>query len=210
MEKEKLPIEKDVDLEFEYKVYGIYDFLKKHFKFVLAFLLLLIVISGGLYYKNQVDRQNREKASLHLSKIADLLSENKLEDARKELENFKKQYGNTDLYKVALAYEILINKEENKENKEPAEKLKNELKTDLSSGVNEYLAYLKNKEGNSKEAKEILKSIDSKKYNYISAQTLYALILRKEGNFQEAQKIFETIKNNQNYRYFSLLAKENL
>jgi hypothetical protein len=88
----------------------------------------------------------------------------------------------------------LINKEENKENKEPAEKLRNELKTDISSGVNEYLAYLKNKEGNSKEAKEILKSIDSKKYNYISAQTLYALILKKEGNFQEAQKIFETIK----------------
>jgi hypothetical protein len=28
MEKEKLPIEKDVDLEFEYKVYRIYDFLK--------------------------------------------------------------------------------------------------------------------------------------------------------------------------------------
>jgi predicted negative regulator of RcsB-dependent stress response len=207
MEKEKLPIEKDVDLELEYKVYRIYDFLKKHFKFVLAFLLLLIVISGGLYYKSQIDKQNREKASLYLSKIDDLLSEDKLEDAKKELENFKKQYGDTEFYKVALAYEILINKEENKE---PAEKLKNELKTDLSSGVNEYLAYLKNKEGNSKEAKEILKSIDSKKYNYISAQTLYALILKKEGNFQEAKKIFETIKNNQNYRYFSLLAKENL
>ena len=210
MEKEKLPIEKDVDLEFEYKVYRFYDFLKKHFKFVLAFVLLLIILSGGLYYKNQLDQQNREKASIYLSKIADLLSENRLSDAKKELENFKKQYGNTDYYKVALAYEILINKEEDKENKEPAEKLKDQLKTELSSGVSEYIAYLENKEGNSKKAKEILKSIDSKKYNYISAQTLYALILRKEGSFQEVQKIFETIKNNQNYRYFSLLAKENL
>jgi len=188
MEKEKLPIEKDVDLEFEYKVYRIYDFLKKHFKFALAFLLLLIIISGGLYYKNQIDKQNREKASLYLSKITDLLSENKLEDARKELENFKKQYGDTEFYKVTLAYEILINEEENKENKEPAEKLKNELKTDLSSGVNEYIAYLKNKEGNSKEAKEILKSIDSKKYNYISAQTLYALILKKKAIFKKLKK----------------------
>ena len=212
MEKEKLPLEKYVDLELEYKVYRFYDLLKRYFKVVLIVFLLVILTILGLYYKKQVEKEKKEKAAVYISKITDLLSENKISDARKEVEDFKKLYKNTDFYKVALAYEILINKEEGKEkeNLKPAEELKDVLKTEISSGVKEYVAYLKNKDGNLKEAKDLLKGISDRNYNFISAQTLYALILKKEGNYEEAKKVFEALQKNTKYRYFSLLINENI
>ncbi len=210
MEKEKLPIEKDVDLELEYKIYRLYDILKKKIKIILIFFVILLILLGGYYYKKELDLQNNTKASVELMKISQLIADNKLVEAEGEIKNFEKNFKDTDYYKVILAYKILLKKENNVEDAESSKQLLNLLKTDISSGFKEYLAYINYKNGDLKTSKSYLKDIDSKNYNYLSSQILYAFILRKEGNYQEANKILDMIKNNQNYRYLSLLAKESL
>lgn len=210
MEKEKLPIEKDVDLELEYKIYRIYDILKKKIKTILISLVILLIIFAGYYYKKELDLQKKIKASVELTKISQLISDNKLAEAEKEIGNFEKNYKDTDYYKVVLAYKILLKRENNLEDLESVKQISNLLETDISSGFKEYLSYLSYKNGDLKTSKDYLKSIDSKSYNYLSSQILSAFILKKEGNYEEARKILEMVKNNQNYRYLSLLAKESL
>lgn len=210
MEKEKLPVEKDVDLELEYKIYRVYDILKKKIKLILISLVILLLIFLGYYYKKELDSQEKIKASVELTKISQLIADNKLSEAEKEINNFEKNYKDTDYYKVVLAYKILLKKENNLEDVESGKKILNLLETDISSGFKEYLAYINYKNGDLKTSKDYLKSINSKDYNYLSSQILYAFILKKEGSYEEAKKIFEMVKNNQNYRYLSLLAKESL
>ncbi len=210
MEKEKLPIEKDVDLELEYKIYRIYDILKKKIKTILISLVILLIIFAGYYYKKELDLQKKIKASVELTKISQLISDNKLAEAEKEIGNFEKNYKDTDYYKVVLAYKILLKRESNLEDLESVKQISNLLETDISSGFKEYLSYLSYKNGDLKTSKDYLKSIDSKSYNYLSSQIISAFILKKEGNYEEARKILEMVKNNQNYRYLSLLAKESL
>ncbi|MCX7760661.1 MAG: tetratricopeptide repeat protein [Hydrogenothermaceae bacterium] len=211
MEKEKLPIEKDVDLELEYKLYSVYDFLKKRWKLVISLLFIVLVGAAGFYLKEKLDKEKREKASILLSKIKinSQLSENKIEEAKKLIIDFEKNYSSTDLYKVVLAYKILIEKESNKEDQKSAKELLGLLKTDLKSGVNEYIAYTDYKENKLKEAKLVLESIDQKNYNFYSSRALLGFIYKKEGNTQKAQEMFKLLSNS-NYRYFSLIGKENL
>lgn len=209
MEKEKLPIEKDVDLELEYKLYSVYDFLKKRWKLVISLLFIVLVGAAGFYLKEKLDKEKREKASILLSKINSQLSENKIEEAKKLIIDFEKNYSSTDLYKVVLAYKILIEKESNKEDQKSAKELLGLLKTDLKSGVNEYIAYTDYKENKLKEAKLVLESIDQKNYNFYSSRALLGFIYKKEGNTQKAQEMFKLLSNS-NYRYFSLIGKENL
>ena len=210
MNKEKLPIEKDVDIELEYKIYHLWDKVKKYLKFILAFVVILLIGSAGYYLYSKKKQEENEKASVYVSKIANLLSEDKKEEAKKLIEEFEKKYKDTNFYKVVLSYKVMIVKDEGKEDEKTANDLKEKLNTQLSEGVKEYIAYIKFKENKNNQAKEILKSIDKDKYNYISAQSTLGLIYKKEGNYQEAEKIFNLIKENKDYRYFSILAKENL
>ncbi|WP_028951142.1 tetratricopeptide repeat protein [Sulfurihydrogenibium subterraneum] len=210
MSKEKLPIEKDVDIELEYKIYHLWDKVKKYLKFILAFVVILFIVSTGYYLYSKKKQEENEKASVYVSKIANLLSEDKKEEAKKLIEEFEKKYKDTNFYKVVLSYKVMIAKDEGKEDEKTANDLKEKLDTQLSEGVKEYIAYIKFKENENNQAKEILKSIDKDKYNYISAQSTLGLIYKKEGNYQEAEKIFNLIKENKDYRYFSILAKENL
>ena len=210
MNKEKLPIEKDVDIELEYKIYHLWDKVKKYLKFILAFVVILLIGSAGYYLYSKKKQEENEKASVYVSKIANLLSEDKKEEAKKLIEEFEKKYKDTNFYKVILSYKVMIAKDEGKEDEKTANDLKEKLNTQLSEGVKEYIAYIKFKENKNNQAKEILKSIDKDKYNYISAQSTLGLIYKKEGNYQEAEKIFNLIKENKDYRYFSILAKENL
>ncbi|MEJ5173581.1 MAG: tetratricopeptide repeat protein [Hydrogenothermaceae bacterium] len=209
MEKEKLPIEKDVDLELEYKLYSVYDFLKKRWKLVVSLLFIVLVGAAGFYLKEKLDKEKREKASILLSKINSQLSENNIDEAKKLISDFEKEYRSTDLYKVVLAYKILIEKESGKEDQKSANQLLALLKTDLRSGVNEYIAYTDYKENKLKDAKSVLESIDQKNYNFYSSRVLLGFIYKKEGNTQKAQEMFKLLSNS-NYRYFSLIGKENL
>ncbi|WP_297889587.1 tetratricopeptide repeat protein [Sulfurihydrogenibium sp.] len=210
MSKDKLPLEKDVDIELEYKVYHLWDKVKKYLKFIVATVLILFIFSLGYYFYKQKKEEENQKASVYITKINNLLADNKKDEAQKLIQEFEKNYKDTDYYKVILAYKIMMMKEENKEDISLAKELKNKLQTELSKGMIEYESYLEYKSGKQNEAKEMLKSINKEDYNYISAQSLLALIYKKEGNFQEAEKIFKTIQENKNYRYFSILARENL
>ncbi len=210
LSKDKLPLEKDVDIELEYKVYHLWDKVKKYLKFIVATVLILFIFSLGYYFYKQKKEEENQKASVYITKINNLLADNKKDEAQKLIQEFEKNYKDTDYYKVILAYKIMMMKEENKEDISLAKELKNKLQTELSKGMIEYESYLEYKSGKQNEAKEMLKSINKEDYNYISAQSLLALIYKKEGNFQEAEKIFKTIQENKNYRYFSILARENL
>lgn len=210
LSKDKLPLEKDVDIELEYKVYHFWDKIKKYLKFIVATVLILFIFSLGYYLYKQKKEEENQKASVYITKINNLLADNKKDEAQKLIQEFEKNYKDTDYYKVILAYKIMMMKEENKEDVSLAKELKNKLQTQLSKGMIEYESYLEYKSGKQSEAKETLKSINKEDYNYISAQSLLALIYKKEGNFQEAEKIFKTIQENKNYRYFSILARENL
>lgn len=210
LSKDKLPLEKDVDIELEYKVYHLWDKVKKYLKFIVATVLILFIFSLGYYFYKQKKEEENQKASVYITKINNLLADNKKDEAQKLIQEFEKNYKDTDYYKVILAYKIMMMKEENKEDISLAKELKNKLQTQLSKGMIEYESYLEYKSGKPSEAKEMLKSINKEDYNYISAQSLLALIYKKEGNFQEAEKIFKTIQENKNYRYFSILARENL
>ncbi|MEZ0324078.1 MAG: tetratricopeptide repeat protein [Hydrogenothermaceae bacterium] len=209
MEKEKLPLEKDVDVELEYKLYSFYDLIKKRWKLFTSLLIVILIGVFGYYFKKSLDEKKREEASVLLSKITSQLSENKIEEAKKLISDFEKNYSSTDLYKVVLAYKILIDKENNKEDKKSARELSELLKTDLKSGVKEYIAYIDYKENKLKEAKSILESIDQKNYNFYSSRVLLGFIYKKEGDIQKAQEMFKLLSNC-NYRYFSLIGKENL
>lgn len=210
MSKEKLPLEKDVDIELEYKIYHLWDKVKKYLKLIVAGVIILFISSLGYYLYKQKKEEENQKASVYITKINNLLADNKKDEALKLIQEFEKNYKDTDYYKVILAYKIMMMKEDSKEDVNLVKDLKEKLKTQLSKGMIEYEGYLKYKSGKIKEAQENLKLINKEDYNYISAQSLLALIYKKEGNFQEVEKIFKTIKENKNYRYFSILARENL
>lgn len=209
MENKKLPLEKDVDLEIEYKLYSIYDFIKKRWKIFLSLSIVLLAMIFGLYFKKQLDIQNREKASKILVEINQALSKNDMEKAKKLIGDFEKDYKDTDLYKVILAYNIIMEKESGKDDLKSSEILLKNIKTEVKSTVKEYIAYINYKNGNVKEAKNSLESIDQKNFNFYSAQSLLGFIYKKEGQIGKAQEKFRLLSNSK-YRYFSVIGKENL
>lgn len=209
LENKKLPLEKDVDLELEYRVYSLYDKVRKRWKFIVAFIVLILVIISAFLYKNQIDIKKTEEASILVSQINDALSKEDIKLAESLIEKFERKYKDTDLWKVVLAYKILINKEKSIEDEKIVQELYNNLKTDLKSGVNEYMAYVVFKKGDLEKAKAILLDIDQKNYNYYSARLLLGFIYKKQLNTKEAENIFKLLSNAK-YRYFSLIGKENL
>ncbi|PMP64115.1 MAG: hypothetical protein C0198_00255 [Sulfurihydrogenibium sp.] len=207
---EKLPLEKDVDIELEYKIYSLWDKLKRYIKFLVLAVILILLGSVGYYFYEKKEEEKNAKASVYVLKINNLLADNKKDEANKLIQEFEKNYKDTSYYKLILAYKIMMLKDEGKNDLNLVRDLESKLNTQLSKGVKEYKAYLEYKSGNSNKAKEDLKSITKEDYNYISAQSLLALIYKKEGNITEAEKIFKNIQENKNYRYFSILARENL
>lgn len=141
MSKEKLPLEKDVDIELEYKIYHLWDKVKKYLKIILAFVVILLIGSLGYYLYTKKKQEENEKASVYVSKIANLLSEDKKEEAKKLIDEFEKKYKDTNFYKVILSYKIMMAKDEGKEDEKLANALKEKLNTQILEGVKEYTAY---------------------------------------------------------------------
>lgn len=209
MEEKKLPLEKDVDLELEYKVYSLYDKIKKRWKLLVGALITLILLFAGYLYKKHLDQENLKKASALLSDINEAVSKDNTAKAEELIKKFEKEFSGTDLIKVVFAYKVMLNKEKNIDDRETAKKLHSLLKTDLKSGVSEYIAYLDYKNNNLSQAKKVLSEIDQKNYNFYSAKMLLGFIYKKEGNTKEAENIFKMLTNSK-YRYFSIIGKENI
>jgi predicted negative regulator of RcsB-dependent stress response len=205
IEKE-VPIKEDVDLEFEFKVYLILDKLKKFKYFIIAgFVAIILAIIGWyMYEKNLEEKKNR--ASLMVYEISQLYENNKDKELMKKIEEFKKEYGDTDYIKLVLTYEYLVKKEKDKLKPSDTDNLLSKIKTENLKGyLKEFKAYLLFKEKKYKEALKILNTITQKDFNYISALTLKAIILKAENN-PSYKEVLKQVKNLAKTPYFKQLA----
>ena len=215
MEEKKpkdLPFDKDVDLEFEYKVFLILDKISKYKYFIIGFFVALIVAIVIFFLYKQEKEAFMNEASKVVYKIKLAYENDNDAKALSLIEDFKRNFAETPYIKVVLAYEQSI-----KKNKNPLEteninnEVKNKLVTDqLKSGYKEYTAFLLHEKKQDDQALSILGSIDDKYYNSISAKLLTAIILKEQGDKESSQAIFQELSQKKLFRYFSTIANENL
>ena len=215
MEEKKpkdLPFDKDVDLEFEYKVFLILDKISKYKYFIIGFFVALIVAIVVFFLYKQEKEAFMNEASKVVYKIKLAYENDNDAKALSLIEDFKRNFAETPYIKVVLAYEQSI-----KKNKNPLEteninnEVKNKLVTDqLKSGYKEYTAFLLHEKKQDDQALSILGSIDDKYYNSISAKLLTAIILKEQGDKESSQAIFQELSQKKLFRYFSTIANENL
>jgi predicted negative regulator of RcsB-dependent stress response len=211
MKKEKLPLEKDVDIEFEYKLYLFWERIRKYTKLIIAVIIAVIIGIFGFIYKKNADEKILNEASSVIYEIGDLYANGKYDKAMEIIARFKDQYGDTPFVKLAVSYEILIKKEKNKEDLQTASNLKQLLVSEQLKAQNrEYIGYIHYKEKQYQQSLNILNTVEQKHFNYISAQILKGADFVKLGKLQEAESIFKNISETSNYRYFTIIARENL
>ncbi len=211
MKKEKLPLEKDVDIEFEYKLYLFWERIRKYTKLIIALVVAVIIGIFGYIYKKNADEKLLNAASSVIYNIGELYANGKYEEAEKLIKRFEDQYGNTPFIKIAVSYQILINKEKNKEDLQTPSNLKKLLVSEQLKAQNrEYIGYLNYKNKQYQQSLNILDTIQQKHFNYISAQLLKGANFVKLGKLKEAESIFNNISETSNYRYFTIVARENL
>ncbi|NPA12827.1 MAG: tetratricopeptide repeat protein [Aquificae bacterium] len=210
-EKKKLPIEENVDIEFEYKVYMLYDKLKKHKGLVvLGVVLFFALIFGGYFYKKHKESLlNRSSVIAYQIEKAYLNKE--YEKAEKLINQLKKEYPNSPFVKLAEGYSFLIKKEKEKVSPTDADKLEQILSTKHLKGVVvEYKGYLYYTDGKYQQTLSTIQPIDQRYSNYISALTLKGFTYKKIGKTEEAKQVFSQVLELSPYEYFKLIAKENL
>ncbi|NPA52982.1 MAG: tetratricopeptide repeat protein [Aquificae bacterium] len=214
MKKKHLPLEKDVDIEFEYKIYMLLDYIKKYHKILLGLAIaILIAVTAFFYYKKEKEKTYNQ-ASAIVYQIGDLYAQEKYDEALKLIKNFKQQFSNTPYIKLALSYELLIlkaKKEKLDYQKTITKELQQKLKTKhLKSAFIEYDGYLSYAMDKPQESIQTLSKIKKDHFNYISAQLLKAFAYKKLGKEKEAKTLFEEISQTSTYQYFKLVARENL
>ncbi len=214
MKRKHLPLEKDVDIEFEYKIYMVLDYLKKYKKPLIALGITVIasIVAFYLYQKNRQETYNR--ASSIVFEIGNLYAEKKYEEAKKLINRFKEQFADTPYVKLANAYSILI-MTANNEKPESIEKIVKELHSkletkQLKSAFTEFEGFLKFSEKKYQETVNITEKVKQEHFNYISAITLKAFAFKRLGDEKKAKVIFEEISQTSPYQYFKLVARENL
>ncbi len=206
IEKE-VPLKEDVDLEFEFKVYLLLERLKKYRYLIIGIFVLLILGIVGIYFYEKKLKEEKNQASLMAYEISQLYENNKDKELLKKIEEFKSKYGDTDYIKLVLTYEYLVKKEQNKLKAEDLDNLITKMNTDnLKAYLKEFKAYLLYRNKKYKEALNILNSITQQDFNYISALTLKAIILKTENN-PEYKNILEQVKNLAKTPYFKQLAE---
>ncbi|WP_457626892.1 tetratricopeptide repeat protein [Persephonella sp.] len=211
MEKKKVPLEKDVDIEFEYKVYMIYDFLKSNLKFVIAGVVLVALLIGAFFYYKYQQEEILNRSSVMAYNIQKAFSQKKYDEAQKLIEKLKKEYPDSPFVKVALSYELLIKKEKNSISPDDLNKLQVRVKSkQLNSGLTEFKGYLYFKNGDYGKTLGVIKPINQEFYNYVSALTLKGFTLKKLGKDDLALEAFKQIQELSKYEYFKLIAKENM
>lgn len=214
MKKKHLPLEKDVDIEFEYKIYMLLDYLKKYYKPLIALGVIILTTIIGYFYWEKKKEELYNQASAVIFDIGELFAQKKYEEAQKLINRFKERFADTPYVKLALAYEVLI-KKENKESPDKIEttvkQLKNKLSTKhLKSASTEFEGYLSYVKSNYENTIKITDNIKKEHFNYISASLLKAFAYKKLGKEDKAKGIFEEISETSPYQYFKLVARENL
>ncbi len=207
-----LPFDKDVDLEFEYKVFLILDKISKYKYFIIGFIAAIIVVTVIFFFYKQEKEAVINEASKIVYKIKLAYENDNDEKALSLIEDFKKKFADTPFIKVVLAYEQSIKKSKNPlETEKTNSEVKSKLVTDqLKSGYKEYSAFLFHEKKQDDQALGILGSIDDKYYNSISAKLLTAIILKEQGDTENAKAILQELSQKKMFRYFSTVANENL
>jgi len=206
IEKE-VPLKEDVDLEFEFKVYLLYEKLKKYKYLIIGgFVAIILGLTGWYLYEKHLEKK-KEEASLLVYEISQLYDEKKDKELKEKIKEFKEKYGDTDYMKVVLSYEYLLKKENKNLKPNEVDNVISMLETlDLKNYLKEFKAYLFYDNKKYKEALSILDTIDQRSFNYISALTLKAIVLKKEGNPQY-KNILEQVKNLAKTPYFKQFAQ---
>jgi len=211
MEKKKVPLEKDVDVEFEYKVYMVYDFLKSNIKFVIAGVILIILLIGAFFYYKYQQEEVLNNSSVIVYNIQKAFSEKKFDEAQNLIEKIKKEYPDSPFVKVAISYELLIKKEKNNIKPDDLNKLQVRINSvQLNSGLTEFKGYLYFENKDYGKTLGIIKPINQEYYNYVSALTLKGFTLKKMGKYDLAIETFKQVQELSKYEYFKLIAKENM
>ena len=211
MERKKVPLEKDVDIEFEYKVYMIYDFLKKNKGFVITgIVLFFLLLISFFFYKHHKETVLNESSVLayQLQKAYDAKQFKKAENLIKKM---KDKYPDSPFIKVAIAYSLLIKKDEEKIKPTDLNLLQVRINSDqINSGLTEFRGYLYYKNNEYGKTLTVIRPIDQRFYNYVSALTLKGFTLKKMGEDKKSANVFNQVLQLSKYDYFRLLAKENL
>ena len=211
MEKKKVPIEKDVDVEFEYKVYMIYDFLKKNKGFVITGVVLVFLLLGSFFFYKHHKETVLNESSVLVYQIQKAYDQKQLEKAENLIKKIKEKYPDSPFVKVALAYSLLIKKEKGSITPSDLNLLQVRVNSDqINSGLTEFRGYLYYKNKEYGKTLTVLRPIDQRFYNYVSALTLKGFTLRKMGENEKSANVFNQVLQLSKYDYFKLLAKENL
>ncbi|ACO03395.1 MAG TPA: hypothetical protein DEP48_06875 [Persephonella sp.] len=205
----EVPIKEDVDLEFEYKIYMLFDKLKKYKLFIIAgFVAFILLIIGFVYLKSEREKLLNEASGVVYDIRASYIDK-KYDKADNLIKKFKERYSDTPYLKLVLAYELLIQKEKNNVSEDKIKEVEKHINSEqIRSGLKEFYAYTLHSKGKNKEALTVLDQIDQKYYNYISALLLKGFILKKEG--KNPEDIFRQITELSKYNYFKKIAEENL
>lgn len=196
MKKEKLPIEENVDIEFEYKLLHFYDRVKPYLKFIIAGFILAVLMLIALIYQKSKEKEFLNNAGAKVYEISELISSKKLSEATKLIAEFKKTYADTPYIKLINVYEIQIQRQQNKNiDKKLVQKTKNLFNTDqLKAFYTEFEGFLNFKEKKYTEAKQNLENVKQNHFNYLSALLLKGIILEKTGEKNKAKTAFEEVR----------------
>lgn len=206
--EKEVPLKDDVDIEFEYKVYLFLDKLKKYkFLIILLAVILLASIVGIYFYKKNEETRISQASSL-IFDIDEMYSQGNYVKAKELINKVKTEYSDTGFYKLAIAYELLIKKENGKLKKGDIAKFQNLLKDeDLKAYLQEFKGYLDYKDKKYDMALKDLEGIKQSNFNYISALLLKGIVLKSRNN-PEYKDILMEVKDLSKDVYFKRLAED--
>jgi len=211
MDKKKVPLEKDVDVEFEYKVYMIYDFLKKNRGFVITGVVLFFLLLFSFFFYKHHRETILNESSVLAYQIQKAYDEKEFEKAKNLINKMKDKYPDSPFIKVAIAYSLLIKKDKGNINPTDLNILQVRINSEqINSGLTEFRGYLYYKNNEYGKTLTVIRPIDQRFYNYVSALTLKGFTLKKMGEITESVNVFNQVLQLSKYDYFKLLAKENL
>lgn len=211
MDKKKVPLEKDVDVEFEYKVYMIYDFLKKNKGFVITGVVLFFLLLFSFFFYKHHRETILNESSVLAYQIQKAYDEKEFEKAKNLINKMKDKYPDSPFIKVAIAYSLLIKKDKGNINPTDLNILQVRINSEqINSGLTEFRGYLYYKNNEYGKTLTVIRPIDQRFYNYVSALTLKGFTLKKMGEITESVNVFNQVLQLSKYDYFKLLAKENL
>jgi len=206
LKKEKLPIDENVDIEFEYKLLHFYDRIKPYLKFIITGFILALLILIALIYQKSKEKEFLNNAGAKVYEISELVSNKKFSQAKKLITEFKKTYADTPYIKLINVYEIQIQRQQNKNiDKKLVQETKNLFNTDqLKAFYTEFEGLLNFKEKKYTDAKQNLDNVKQNHFNYLSALLLKGIILEKTGEKDKAKTAFEEVRelSKNKFKYF--------